>query len=288
MGKYLIKVNMKLILVCLVTLVLLILTNIVNAQDENPLIPYIDSGEGYGVNPGDKKSFPQKIMDILFETGEINTQPAPIAPTATPTNIPTLDPDKPTTAPQINTPTISSGSTEITDTTQIPGCPAGNSKLLVSGKYQHLNQQFECNPPRMIVVHWSGSWSSAQATFNVLNDRERSCQFAIDDRETLQMLDFYNAEVQHGWCVGGDYNTGSISLEITGAYFDDVLNNPGTGNYSRLMKETDTSILLTCKLIEMYRIPETAIYGHYELNSGKSDPGPEYLQYFKNRVQNEC
>jgi len=251
-----------------------------------------------------RESTLKKVLDKVYslfgiDVPQIQRVVTPIPTTAT-TISPGLSPNPsgpiptnqitpqstPSTSVSIN---INTEDKRIPDNKQIKGCPPPNSKLNIEGtKYQHLNQQFDCYPYRMFVVHWSAGWSSAQATFNVLNQRERSCQFAIDDTETLQMLDFYDDEVQLGWCAGGDYNVGSINYEITGVYFDDVLKNPGTRNYERLMKMTDTAIGLTCKFIQKYNIPKNAIYGHYEIQSGKQDPGPEYLKIFKERVNKEC
>lgn len=303
MGKYLIKVNMKVLAICLVTLLFIIVSKPSFAINENPLVPYIDRGDGYGVNPGgatptktpseqvrEKQSgIIRNIFEKLFgqEQGVIpvpTSVPSIPTPTSLPNNVPTTNPSiiKPT-------PTISVGDGIAPNTTQIKGCPPGNTKLHIAGTvYQHLDQQFDCHPPRMFVVHWSAGWSTAQATFDVLNTRERSCQFAIDDNTTLQMLDFYDNAVQLGWCAGGNNNVGSINYELTGVYFDDVLQNPNTNNYQRLMKITDKAVGLTCKFINKYNIPKTAIYGHYELQTGKQDPGPEYLKYFKNRVETEC
>lgn len=271
---------------------------------ENPKVPYMTDGLGNGENPGTKKKTSHEIfedfLNIFFKppnkSSESDKTTIPTAPTSIPTPLNSLTPfptiESVTIQPSITNilPTSFTGSdTTVPNTAQIKGCPPGNTKIHLAGiRYQHLMQQFDCHPPRMFVIHWSAGWSSAQATFNVLNQRQRSCQIAIDDTETIQMLDFYTDEVQLGWCVGGENNVGSISYEITGAYFDDVLKNPNTNNYKRLMKMTDTAVALTCKLSAKYNIPKTAIYGHYELQAGKQDPGPEYLEYFKNRVNNEC
>lgn len=170
-------------------------------------------------------------------------------------------------------------------------CPTNGAIQTAGTKYKHLNKSLPCDKPRMIVIHWSAGWSTAQATFNTLNDRDRSCQFAVDENETLQMLNMYSSSsgpLERGWCAGGDSNVGSINFEITGAYFDEVLENPNSRKYENLIIMTDKTVSLTCQFIQMYGIPKNAIYGHYQLQSGKSDPGKKYLQFFKNKVNQKC
>src|SRR3989344_3581162 len=186
--------------------------------------------------------------------------------------------------------------TPSTETYQIEGCPPSSERIFIDeSRYLHLEHQFRCSTPRMIVVHWSGGWSTAQDTYNDLNllkdrrdtDRNgnsiksrRSCQFAIDENETIQMLDLYSNPnaVQMGWCAGGDNNIGSFNLEISGAWFDITLDNPGSLQFKKLEAETNEAIRVTCDLIKRYNIPKTEVYGHYQLQYGKSDPGINYLK----------
>lgn len=170
-----------------------------------------------------------------------------------------------------------------------PGCPPSQERIHVNGtRYRHLNRRLPCDKPRMIVVHWSAGWSSAQATFNVLNNRDRSCQFAVDTNEVIQMLDFYPNAVERGWCAGGNANVGSINFEITGAWFDEVLRAPNSKKYADLMIMTDKSVDVSCSMMRKYNIPQNAVYGHYQLQSGKSDPGVNYLSFFKQRLNQRC
>ena len=181
---------------------------------------------------------------------------------------------------------------EITPPTDIQpavNCPSINEKITVlDSTYLHLNRQDDCIQPSMIVLHWSGGWSSAQATFNTLNTRDLSCQFALDTETNLQMLDFFSGQAQKGMCVGGIFNDLAINFEITGAFFDDVLSNPEDAHYQTLMEETNEALKFTCHLLKYYNIDKSKIYGHYQLTWGKPDPGPNYLKYFKERVNNEC
>ncbi|MDA1316784.1 MAG: N-acetylmuramoyl-L-alanine amidase [bacterium] len=174
--------------------------------------------------------------------------------------------------------------------TQQANCPSEGKLNISNSQYSHLNRYLDCDKPRMIVIHWSGGWSSAQVTFNTLNERDRSCQFAIDENTTIQMLDHYPDLVERGWCAGEYGNVGSINFEITGSYFDSVLleRNQNPKRYEQLITMTDKTVALTCKFIQMYSIPKSAIYGHYQLQSGKPDPGVEYLKFFKQRVNQAC
>ena len=170
---------------------------------------------------------------------------------------------------------------------------SGSSVMVPNTTYQHLSQRFECVEPKIFVVHWSAAWSTAQATYNVLNTRNRSCQFAIDKNTSIQMLDFYKTAMRKGWCAGGVYNDMSINYELTGVWFDEVINDAGELNtqharYNELLAETDKAIGITCWAVKFYGMDKKEVYGHFQIQSGKSDPGPKYLEYFKKRVLAEC
>lgn len=178
-------------------------------------------------------------------------------------------------------------------------CGADSERVYVPGTtYQHLNQRHSCVVPQMFVVHWSGSWTTAQDTFNTLNTNNRSCQLAIDENTSLQMLDFYRTSIQKGWCAGGIWNDLSINFEISGVYFDEVMINKGDParvtlnpdhpRYGKLKAETDKSIALACFAVQYYNIGKWMVGGHYEIQVGKSDPGHQYLAYFKRRMNEEC
>jgi hypothetical protein len=176
---------------------------------------------------------------------------------------------------------------------QIADCPPASSSLRVPGtKYQMLNHasnpDFNCIVPNRLVIHWSGAWNNAQATFDTLNLRDRSCQFAVDQNESLQMLQFFPNVVQKGWCAGGVYNDDSINFEITGAYFDDYFNDTASSRYSQLLEETRKTVELACWAINQYNLDISAVNGHYQLQTGKSDPGVEYLKYIKEEIKRSC
>lgn len=220
------------------------------------------------------KDLPLELYKMLDFNGDSTTQ----SPTATPETIQTPSISV-TQSPDLTLPPAQSFS----------GCPPASERIHLAGtRYRHLNRRLPCDKPRMIVVHWSAGWSSAQATFNVLNTRDRSCQFAVDKNEVIQMLDLYPNAVERGWCAGGNANVGSINFEITGAWFDDVLVAPNSQKYADLMVMTDKSVEIACSMMRKYRIPQSAVYGHYELQSGKSDPGVNYLAFFKQRLNQRC
>ena len=179
-------------------------------------------------------------------------------------------------------------------TPEYASCQSAGDIVYAPGTtYQHLDQRFECVVPKIFVVHWSAAWSSAQATYNVLNTRQRSCQFAIDQNTSLQMLDFYKTAMRKGWCAGGIYNDMSINYELTGVYFDDVTTASGKldsqhTRYAELLEETDKALSLTCWAINFYGMDKQQVYGHFQIQNGKQDPGPKYLEYFKRRVLSEC
>jgi hypothetical protein len=172
------------------------------------------------------------------------------------------------------------------------GC-RGQAIRVPNTTYEPLNMNLGCAKPTMMVIHWSGGWSSAQATYNVLRNRGLSCEFATDQNQNLQMQNFFTSPDQDevSACVFG-YNTSSVNIEITGAYFDDILsgaeNIARAGRYEQLIRETEKAVDLTCWAMQKYNIPKGQIFGHYQLNSGKSDPGREYLQFFKDQVAKKC
>lgn len=188
------------------------------------------------------------------------------------------------------------------------GCPDSSTCLSVPNtEYKRLFQNLGCHKPSMIVIHWSGAWTDVESTYNTLNQFRSddkgntyrlSCQFATDPERQLQMLDFWNDQQVWGYCVGGDENVISVNDEITGAYFDDFINDryefveSPNDNSSRLKKQTDRSIATTCWVMKQYGIPVSSIIGHFEAPYGKlvgkQDPGTRYIQYYRNRVYNEC
>lgn len=273
-------------------IIILIVASLLLVQSVRAELPMIDRGDGYAVYPGRTnskknvekiKEVPRSLFDFFnFQQDNVDTaqpqpteaqQPTTISGTPVPSPVPTTSQPNPTLPPAQTT----------------AGCPDASTRIGIPGtRYSHLNRYLPCDRPRMLVIHWSAGWSSAQATFDVLNNRDRSCQFAVDDHEVIQMLNLYPNAVERGWCAGGDANVGSINFEITGAWFDDVLRESGSEKNRKLMIMTDKTADLACRFIRMYNIPKTAIYGHYQLQSGKSDPGVSYLQFFKQRVNQKC
>ncbi|OIO14146.1 hypothetical protein COV53_05960 [Candidatus Gottesmanbacteria bacterium CG11_big_fil_rev_8_21_14_0_20_37_11] len=179
---------------------------------------------------------------------------------------------------------------------QVAGCPQPLDMVAVPNTDLYL-QDFDqgCITPGKIVIHWSGGWSSAKATadwlrYGVVNKLgyPLSCNLATDQNTQLQLLQHFNGKSQRAWCVGGDENDSALNNEITGLFFDEVINNPNHPRYQELIAESDKAIQTTCWMLKKYNLPKSEIYGHYQLTQGKSDPGVEYLKYFKNRVENEC
>ena len=73
-------------------------------------------------------------------------------------------------------------------------------------------------------------------------------------------------DIYDGLHVSVDKRT--LGIEIAGSYFDDT---PPA-------KQTTANVLSTVwALMKTYKIPAWDVLGHYEINSGKSDPGKEYL-----------
>ena len=182
----------------------------------------------------------------------------------------------------------------------LANCPGPEERILVlDSEYKMLKKRQYCITPTMIVLHWSAAWTNADATYNVLNTRDLSCQFATDQYKQLQMLEFYQNKVEKASCVGGTdelgraYNDYAINFEMTGVYFNETIRDADLGpdhykRYKELVLETDRAIATTCWLLKQYNIPKTQIFSHFELTPGKIDASQEYEDYFIGRVQNEC
>lgn len=164
-------------------------------------------------------------------------------------------------------------------------CPDESQAIRIpNSDFQLLDYRGGCIKPTMIVIHWSGAWTDDYATFNTLNQRELACQLATDKNITLQSQNFYKDQAQRGACVGG-YNDFVLNNEITGSYFDEVYDVPNHPNYQTLKITTEKALASTCFMMKQYNIPITQIFGHYQLNDGKSDPGANYLNDFIDEIQ---
>lgn len=155
--------------------------------------------------------------------------------------------------------------------------------------YKPGNIRNLCMTPTRIVIHWSGAWNTAEATLATLNARGLSCQFASDSSHSLQMLDLSNSLSEYALCVGGNGNDGSLNIEITGTFFDEVITNQNHSRYKELMNSTRRSVALTCWMLDTYHLNKnTSIFPHYDLHNGKPDPGKEYFKFFKQEVNKAC
>ncbi len=185
------------------------------------------------------------------------------------------------------------------------GCP-GDEDVIVAldAEYDRLKIKQGCAPVKSVAIHWSGgSWTSAESIHTTLNERELSCQFSVDPEKKLQGINLYEEVTEIPSCVLGDVN--NISIEIAGVYFDAVLDDPDDPNFQYLFGEdqfappfddsvdggsTQQALELTCWALEQYDLPEGQVIGHfeYENNGNKSDPGQKYIEYFRQRVLDDC
>ncbi len=184
------------------------------------------------------------------------------------------------------------GSTQTQNSCLAPvsNCPDDSQAItLPNSEYKLLNYRNGCIKPTMIVIHWSAAWTDVYATFNTLNTRQLACQLATDQNITLQTQNFYKDQAQRGACVGTEngkaYNDYALNNEITGSYFDEVYDLPNHPNFQALQKSTRKALDSTCFMMKQYNIPITQIFGHFQLNDGKSDPGKEYLNDFIGQIQ---
>jgi hypothetical protein len=120
-----------------------------------------------------------------------------------------------------------------------------------------LGKPSECAKPTMLIIHWSGNWGSVETTYNSLEKEKLSCEFAVDVNRTLQMQRFFSDTEEVGACAGKGYNVNSINIEIAGAYFDDIINNPSHSQYLQLKTATARAVDVACWVLDKYKIKET-------------------------------
>lgn len=188
----------------------------------------------------------------------------------------------------------------ITNDAVVGNCPPNDQRILAPGitAEVRLDRRLDCTPPRGVAIHWVGSWGvDAFETANVLNNRRLSCQFMVDHENSLQGTNLYDDVIEKAFCVRGFANL--INIEITGVSFDSVYNNRSSPYYERLIGDgsfgangnsTGKALALTCWAVNKYDIPFNKVRGHFEFpdNADKSDPGEEYIDYFRERLENEC
>lgn len=171
------------------------------------------------------------------------------------------------------------------------------------------------------MLHWSDSpnFSGNGATWNALNSKNVVCGLAIDEKEVLQMSNFYDDKVTWEGCSTLD---DSINIEINGTQFDLWYNkdckivNPTANNalatgelqkkkedvakqygvspsvmdwenprYVDIMEEQEKKVLETVRyLLLYYDIPKDNVTGHFKLTSSKVDPGPRFLDCIKKKL----
>lgn len=238
----------------------------------------------------------------------------PVPPTPTATAIPTPTPSPtPTPLPQLGK-NCTNGTAKVTKSIN----PAWNLNVL---RIPYGRSQYTCVNANMIVLHWSDSptFLGNSATWGTLNTRNIVCGLAIDDKETLQMSNFYDDKVTWEGCSNLQ---DSINIEINGTQFDlwydkncDIV-NPATNNalaagelqkkkedvarqynistrvldwenprYVTIMQSQEKKVLDTVRyLLLYYDIPEENVTGHFKLTTSKIDPGPRFLDCIKKKI----
>jgi hypothetical protein len=238
-----------------------------------------------------------------------------ITPTVTPT--PTLTPPSPTPTPT-SLPRYGkncvNGAAKVTK----PLNPQWQLNVL---PVPYGRDQYTCVNASNIVLHWSDSpnFLGNSATWGALNGRNRMCGLAVDSKETLQMSNFYDDKVTWEGCSTLD---DAINIEINGTMFDlwysndcKIVNparNPALSKgelqkaketiasqysvdpsvmdwenerYVSIMEAQEKRVLDTVRYLQLfYKIPPEKITGHFKLTSGKTDPGPRFLECIKKKI----
>jgi hypothetical protein len=99
----------------------------------------------------------------------------------------------------------------------------------------------------------------------------------------------WEKKAELAYCTGGNENNYCLNNEMVGAYFIPPGTSPSTPDEkSPSEDEIQSAVNSTCFMMKQYNLPYTQIFGHYQLRPGKIDPGVEFLEYFINRVKQEC
>jgi len=142
--------------------------------------------------------------------------------------------------------------------------PATNPKIVNSNTIE----------PKIIVLHYTGNTKdSAKSIWDYFNSgaegRGAWTHFIIDQDGTIYQMAPVNKKAVHV----KDYNNIAIGIE-------------GCGNYEKkppTEAQYNSYLSLVKSLISEYNIPKTNVYGHYELNTCRSDPGKDFL----NRIRKD-
>ena len=177
------------------------------------------------------------------------------------------------------------------------GEDAGAEIMIQAGQYPVVKNLLTgpgrtgyCITPTKITIHWSGAWTSNDNTYDVLVTRGLSCQLGTDqDGSVQQWQQMWEKKAELAYCTGGNENNYCLNNEMVGAYFIPPGTSPSTPDEkSPSEDEIQSAVNSTCFMMKQYNLPYTQIFGHYQLRPGKIDPGVEFLEYFINRVKQEC
>ena len=143
--------------------------------------------------------------------------------------------------------------------------------------------------PREFPENWN-----TMTTYWGLGD-EKSVHFAVSQDGILQMLPMYETTVMHS--IGTtpffndeerivDYNQRSIQIEMGGRNYNDIVTGDASPEMARAIEiTTHKTIDLVIALMGFYHIPIEHILGHYQVNTGNTDPGRLYFEeYFMPRL----
>lgn len=235
---------------------------------------------------------------IIKSTEKINVVTNVEFPTRTPTTVATKKPTiKPTACPT-EIPTRTYTPTQ-TSTPDIIYPTVSEKGQLYFGDYLELpktSYMDELVAPYVVILHTDAQslkipdrWY-AMGTYYGL-DTTKSVHFAVCQDGILQMLPMFEKEVVYakgtspqydGGGVLQDWNARSIQIEMCGRDYDLFV----TGDVSEDMAHavfttTENTVDLVIALMYQYNIPIENIFGHYQVQRGKVDPGQIYLeQYF--------
>ena len=186
-------------------------------------------------------------------------------------------------------PTLPPVATPVALSTPLPPMPATSERMqffVPQGDYHELPPECYAQNlivPQEIIVHWDGNQHGralwlAPITFETLRFTQQSSHFAVDYKQTWQLLPMYRNLVQNSYGARG-YNWESINIEMAGTDFDLPGSQPPDSEVQRTLQ-------LVSLLMDYYQIDFQHVAGHYQRDPSqlKHDPGVKFMASFRQRL----
>jgi hypothetical protein len=237
----------------------------------------------------------QELIEVPTATETLDVKPNDCDPTPEPTPASTLVEEPPVLSA---TPALSH--TDLPPTMIVceeNGMVYFGDNYLELPKGSYIDKQII---PDTIILHTDAQPRDFPEKWNTMTtywglEGEKSVHFAVSQDGILQMLPMYETTVMH--CIGTtpffndeerivDYNQRSIQIEMGGRNYNDIVTGDASPEMASAIEiTTQKTIDLVITLMGFYNIPIGHIFGHYQINTGNTDPARLYFEeYFMPRL----